>query len=104
MSYLGIFRLGFENTIIIFEISTLEFFKMQSFKTKILKVRTKVALFGYFWAGIWENHGHIWNEHPQKFLKAKLSAKKKKTLKLWPKMPYLSNFGLEFESCLKSAS
>ena len=51
MPYLDNFGLEFENTIITFEISALEF---QNFgaKMKILKFGTKNALFEYFWAGI----------------------------------------------------
>ena len=52
--YLGIMALEFEKTIAIFEISTLEFVKLQKFlkKMKIPNLGTKNALFGYFSARI----------------------------------------------------
>ena len=43
MLYLGIFTLELKETIVIFEISTFEFFKMQSFMlSKKYKFRTKI--------------------------------------------------------------
>ena len=51
MSYLSIFKLKFEKVIVIFEISSVELFKMQKLlvqKKKKIKFRTKSALFGYF--------------------------------------------------------
>ena len=48
---LGIFGLEFENNIIIFEISTMEFVLLGNFlkkTTKMLKFWTKNTLFGYF--------------------------------------------------------
>ena len=50
---LYIFGPKFENNIVIFEISTLEFVKLQNFP------QNKNALFGYFWARILENYCHI---------------------------------------------
>ena len=48
-----VFGSNFEKTIVIFEISTLEFALLQSLvKIKFLKFGTKFALFKYFWAGI----------------------------------------------------
>ena len=44
----GLFLAKCEKTIAIFGISTLEFFN-----------KTKNALFGNFWAGIWKSHYHI---------------------------------------------
>ena len=53
MPNLSIVELEFENTIVIFEISVLEIFLLQSLvPKKILKFGTKNALFGYFYAGI----------------------------------------------------
>ena len=51
MHYLGIIRLEFENTFVIFEINTLEFVSSVSFvqKLKILKYGTKSTWFWYFW-------------------------------------------------------
>ena len=60
MPNFGIFRLGFENNIVIFEISTVQFGYLQSLaeKQKCLNLGpkcliwvflTKNALFGYFW-------------------------------------------------------
>ena len=50
MPHLGIFEIEFEKTIVIFEISTLEFTYGQDFvkKPKMSKFGTKNALFGYF--------------------------------------------------------
>ena len=53
-------------------------------KTKILKFRTKNALFGYFWAGIWKKTVVIFEIL-------------QKCLNLGPKMRDSGNFGLEFE-------
>ena len=73
-AFLGIFGLEFQKTIVIFEISTLEFVRFQNFvkKWKCLnlgkkmpKFGTKYALFGYFWIRILKNYCHIWNHHPQ---------------------------------------
>ena len=61
MPNFGIFGLGFENNIVIFEISTVQFGYLQSLaeKQKCLNLGpkcliwvflTKNALFGYFWA------------------------------------------------------
>ena len=57
MPYLGIFRLEFENNIVIFEISTLKFAQVQNCekKTKLPKFGTKNALFRYFWARIFKS-------------------------------------------------
>ena len=40
-------------------------------KKKKSKFRSKNALFGYFWAGIWKKPCHILNEHPRLCLIAK---------------------------------
>ena len=42
-------------------------FKFSS-KIKISKLGTKNALFGYFWARIFKNYCHIWNQHPRSCL------------------------------------
>ena len=55
MPYLGIFGLEFENSIVIFEISTLEFIKLQNLeeKQKRLTLGPKLTyLFGYFLTGV----------------------------------------------------
>ena len=41
------------------------------------KFGTKNAWFGYFWAGIWKQYDHIWNEHPRICLIAKFRGKTK---------------------------
>ena len=41
------------------------------------KFGTKNAWFGYFWAGIWKQYYHIWNEHPRICLIAKFRGKTK---------------------------
>ena len=47
---LGVLELEFENSFVIFEINTLEFVLLKKFgrKTKMHKIETKNALFGYF--------------------------------------------------------
>ena len=54
MSYLGIFRLKFEKDYSHFRSQYLGIFQYAKFnaKIKILTFRTKIALFGCFWAGI----------------------------------------------------
>lgn len=76
--YLSIFRLQFENNIVIFEISTLQFVYFENFvkKWKCLNFGTKNALFWHFWTGIWKCFCLIKN-HPQFFLSAKFCTKMK---------------------------
>ena len=88
MPHLGIFDqkcliwvfLGkiFRKTIVIFEISTLKFVYLQYFtkKQKCLNLDQN-AWFGYFWAGIWKQYCHIWNQHPRICLVAKFRGKTK---------------------------
>ena len=48
MPYLAIFRLNFEKTIAVFELSTFKFFKITFLqKQKIFQLVAKKALFGY---------------------------------------------------------
>ena len=58
---LGMFRLQFQKTIVIFEISTLKFSKVQNFvqNVKVLKYWIKITLFEYFWAGVSKNYCNI---------------------------------------------
>ena len=50
-----------------------EFFK----KTKMPKVWSKNALFGYFWARVLKNCCHNWNQHPHFFQIGKFCRKSK---------------------------
>ena len=109
------FWLEFEKkTISIFLISNLEFFNMRSFiqnlkiltfktknasnfsdckvwcKIKICKFGTKIALFGYFWAGILGWNSYL-KSAPSNLFNCKFC------LNLWPKICDLSIFGLEFK-------
>ena len=60
MPYLGIFRLEFENNIVIFEISTLEFLVAKFCeKMKMSRFGTKNALLGYFWTRLFKNYCHV---------------------------------------------
>ena len=61
MRYLGIFELGFEKTIAIFEMSNLTFHNLQNFakKTIMPKSATKNTFFPYFWASILKKYCHI---------------------------------------------
>ena len=68
-------------------------------KTKIIKFRTNIALFDYFWAGIWKSHCCIWKKRSQIFLKPKFWAKSK-SFNLGLKIPYFGIFGLEFEDTI----
>ena len=64
-------------TIVIFEISTLEFALLQSFvkKIKIRKCGIKHVIFPYFVAGISKYYCHIWHQRPWICLLAKFGAK-----------------------------
>ena len=74
-------------------------------KTKLPKFGNKNAWFGYFWTkmsylgifgtNVWKYYCHIWNQHCQICLVAKL-PKKQKYLDLRPEIPGLDIFGLEF--------
>ena len=144
MPCLGIFGLEFEKSIVIFQISVLEFVLLQSLvqkssslnlgpkmrvrvllgwnlkiilsylksapwnlsdckiswkKTKMLKLGTKNALFGYFWTGIWKKHCHISNQRPWICLVAKFSAKII-IFKFGTKNARSGTFGVEFENNL----
>ena len=61
MPFLGIFRLKFDETIVIPEVSTLELVKMHEFvqNKKKIKFETKNVFFGYFSAAIFKNYCHI---------------------------------------------
>ena len=64
-------------------------------KPKMQKFGTKYSLIGYFCARISKKYYHIWNQLPRTCLIAKF-CKKKKSLDLGLKMPYLGIFVLEF--------
>ena len=67
-----------KKTVVIFEISILKFFWLQiSRKTKMPKFRTKNAWLEYFWAGIWKQYSHIWNQLPRICLIPKFHEKTK---------------------------
>ena len=96
--HLGNFRLEFEKTNVIFEVSSQGFFSNFHAKSKILTFRTKIALFGHFWTGIWkEKHCYIWNQHPQFIPKAEFPAKRK-ILKFRTNNTYLGKFELKFKT------
>ena len=61
MPFLGFFRLKFDETFVIPEISTLELVKMHEFvqNKKKIKFGTKNVFFGYFSAAIFKNYCHI---------------------------------------------
>ena len=91
LPYLSIFRLGFEKTIVIFEISSLEFAKMQSFiKNKEVWVWDQYCLIWVFFLLEFEkNYCHIWYRHLRICLNAKFHVKEKKNK--------LVTFRLEFK-------
>ena len=96
MPCLGNFRLDFEKSILIFEISNFWFFQYAQFhaKTKILKFRTKFALFGLKF----ENTFSIFKISPLKIVLLQSLLQKYKCLNLCPKMTNLDIFGIEFKS------
>ena len=61
MPYLSIFRVYFEKAIVVFEISTFKFVKMQSsMKNKrTSNLGVKMPYFEYFWAVILKSYFHI---------------------------------------------
>ena len=69
---LGIFWLEFQNTIVIFKISTLEFVNLS-----MPIYGTKNGLFGYFVARILKIYCRIWNQHPWICQTAKFQEKMK---------------------------
>ena len=75
MPKLRIFELDFENSVVIFEICTPEFFELQNFaeKRKYLNLWPKMPYFCVF--GL--NFCDIWNRHPQTCLIAKFFEKTK---------------------------
>ena len=68
-------------------------------KAKILTFRTKIALFRYFWTGIWkEKHCYIWSQHPQIIPEAELYTPQKiKILKFRTNNTYVGKFELELK-------
>ena len=44
-------------------------------KTKISKFGTENFWFMYFWAGIWKQYCHVWNQHPRICLTEKICKK-----------------------------
>ena len=75
MPYLGIFGMELQKTIVIFEIISLEFVKVQSFiQQKNLKFGTKNALFGQFRP---EFEFFVFEINALKFSKCKVSFKTK---------------------------
>ena len=66
------------------------------------KFGIKSALFGYFWGRILKNCCHTWNQHLQISIFKKLCEKKQQCLNLGLKMPYLGNFGQNFEKLLSN--
>ena len=91
--------LEYENNIVIFEISTLEFVQFVKFceKIKMHKFGTKNAFFGYCWARILKKLLYYRKSAPLNCLIAKFPGKAK-SLHLVPKIPYLDIFGLKFET------
>ena len=90
-------------------------------KQEYFKLSTKNVLSGYFWAKIWKNYCHIWNQHlwvcqnakfhikpkktqkkqTQKQKKTTKNKRKRKKIKFGTKIVLLGvGFGLEFEKSL----
>ena len=84
---------NFRKLIVIFEISILNFVYLQDFekKTKMPRLETKNAWFGYFCTGIWKQYCHISNHHQQICQNAKFFWKTEMP-KLGSMMPFLGIF------------
>ena len=66
MPYSGIVGLELQKAVVVFEIRTLKFEKLQNFmKKKIAKFGIKNALFRFFWGWSLKNYSHIWNQNYQ---------------------------------------
>ena len=78
MPYLDVFRLKFEETIAIFEISTAEFVTMQKFmQNKKLRIWDQKCLTWFFWAIISKTSCHILKSDITNFSKCKISSNNK---------------------------
>ena len=93
---MGFFELEFENTIVIFEISSLELSncKLLSKKEKFLNLGPKMTYFGDF-AAYLKNNCHVWSQRPQICLTAKFCAWIQ-GLNVGPRMPDLGIFEPKF--------
>ena len=69
----------------------LSYLKSASSGLSFSKIGPKTPDFCYFWAGIWKQFCHIWNQWPRNCVIAKFGAKNK-NLNMVPKMPYLGFF------------
>ena len=96
MPYMGTFGLEFQKPIVIFEISTLKFVKLQNFtKKKCLNLGPEMPDLGIL--GLeFEKNIVIFEISTLKFVKLQNFAKKQKRLNLRPKMPYLGIFNQEY--------
>ena len=67
IALIGYFRLEFQKSNVVFEISILELVKVQSFihKQENFKLGSKNTLFRYFWAQFNKNYNHIFNQRPR---------------------------------------
>ena len=72
------FRLELEKTIVMLDFTTFNLLKCNiSCKKNFFKFRTKFILFWYFWARIWKQYCHIWNQHLRVCQTAKFREKMK---------------------------
>ena len=108
-SWFGYFGLEFENNIVIFEISTLEFVWLQNFakKQKCLNLEPKMPYLGVFdqkcliWVFLGKNFKNaivIFEISTLKLVCLQNFTEKQKCLNLWPKKCGLGIFGLKFEN------
>ena len=99
--HLGIFRLEFQKTNVMSEISPLELVSLQHFVKKH-KCLTLGPNFGYFWTGIWQQYCRIWNQHSrtlkfrEKTKMPNFETRNAWFVSFWPKMPYVGIFGVQF--------
>ena len=95
--YLAIFRLELEKTIVMLNFSVFNLPKCYiSCKKFFFKFKTKIVLFGYFWAGTRKNYCAkvFLHQHPQ-FFQTKFCPKIK-IFKFGTKIVLIGYFGLEF--------
>ena len=108
-SWFEYFGLEFENNIVIFEISTLEFVWLQNFakKQKCLNLEPKMPYLGVFdqkcliWVFLGKNFKNtivIFEISTLKLVCLQNFTEKQKCLNLWPKKCGLGIFGLKFEN------
>ena len=101
MSFLGLFKLTFDKTIVIFKISGREIIKMHEFvqNEKKNRILDQKCLFWNLCLPIFKNYCYIWNQRSQITQNPNLFAEIK-VLKFETKNTFLGIFRLEFEQII----